>query len=123
MATASEETMVTCYPSDRLQNMIITLRTKEGILEVWKTELRTLQVRRKKMEEKENECEEEIEEVKLEIDKLNSLVEQIRKKRKSNYESDRTVVPYSMAATTRVKKLKFKEIQTPSWKEVDETTG
>ena len=74
-------------------------------------------------QEKENVWEEEIEELKLEIDKLKSLAEQIRKKRKSNYESDLPVVPYSMAATSRVKKLQYKEIQTPSWKEVDETTG
>merc|ERR1719318_386461 len=51
----------------------------------------------------------------------NSLTEQLKKKRKSNYDIDHIVIPYSMAATTRVEKLQYKEIQTPSWKEVDET--
>ena len=52
----------------------------------------------------------------------NSLTEQLKRKRKSNYDIDHIVIPYSMAATTRVEKLQYKEIQTPSWKEVDETT-
>eukprot|EP00092_Neocalanus_flemingeri_P030138 GFUD01032716.1.p1 GENE.GFUD01032716.1~~GFUD01032716.1.p1 ORF type:complete len:959 (+),score=270.77 GFUD01032716.1:165-2879(+) len=53
----------------------------------------------------------------------NSLTEQLKKKRKSNYDIDHIVIPYSMAATTRVEKLQYKEIQTPSWKEVDETNS
>jgi len=51
----------------------------------------------------------------------NSLTEQLKKKRKSNYDIDHIVIPYSMAATTRVEKLQYKEIQTPSWKEVDDS--
>ena len=53
----------------------------------------------------------------------NSLTEQLKKKRKSNYDIDHIVIPYSMAATTRVEKLQYKEIQTPSWKEIEETTS
>ena len=56
------------------------------------------------------------------VDKIrdrNSLAEQLKKKRKSNYDIDHIVIPYSMAATTRVERLQYKEIQTPSWKEVD----
>ena len=56
------------------------------------------------------------------VDKIrdrNSLAEQLKKKRKSNYDIDHIVIPYSMAATTRVEKLQYKEIQTPSWKEVE----
>ena len=49
----------------------------------------------------------------------NSLAEQLKKKRKSNYDIDHIVIPYSMAATTRVERLQYKEIQTPSWKEVE----
>ena len=52
----------------------------------------------------------------------NSLTEQLKKKRKSNYDIDHIVIPYSMAATTRVEKLQYKEIQTPSWKEVEDTS-
>jgi len=52
----------------------------------------------------------------------NSLTEQLKRKRKSNYDIDHIVIPYSMAATTRVEKLQYKEIQTPSWKEVDEAS-
>ena len=51
----------------------------------------------------------------------NSLTEQLKKKRKSNYDIDHIVIPYSMAATTRVETIKYKEIQTPSWKEVELT--
>ena len=41
----------------------------------------------------------------------NSLAEQLKKKRKSNYDIDHIVIPYSMAATTRVERLQYKEIQ------------
>jgi len=50
----------------------------------------------------------------------NSLTEQLKKKRKSNYDIDHIVIPMSMAATTRVEKLQYKEIITPSWKEISD---
>ena len=34
--------------------------------------------------------------------------EQMRKKRKSNYDIDHIVIPYSMASSTRVEKPKYK---------------
>ena len=48
----------------------------------------------------------------------NSMLEQLRRKRKSSYDIDHIVIPMSMAATTRVEKLVYKEILTPSWKVV-----
>ena len=42
-----------------------------------------------------------------------------KKKRKSSYDIDHIVIPMSMAATTRVERLKYKEILTPSWREVN----
>jgi len=41
-----------------------------------------------------------------------------KKKRKSSYDIDHIVIPMSMAATTRIDKIKYKEILTPSWREV-----
>ena len=60
----------------------------------------------------------------LNIKAVRDGVERIRdkitqKKRKSSYDIDHIVIPMSMAATTRVEKLKYKEIITPSWREVD----
>ncbi|XP_023336827.1 uncharacterized protein LOC111707876 [Eurytemora carolleeae] len=48
----------------------------------------------------------------------NSLQEQTRRKRKNSFDIDHIVIPYSMPST-RVEKPKYKEIQTPSWREVD----
>ncbi|XP_052804340.1 KAT8 regulatory NSL complex subunit 1-like isoform X2 [Mya arenaria] len=50
-----------------------------------------------------------------------SLKEQkeARKKRFENaYDINNIVIPYSMAASTRVERLQYKEIQTPKWREV-----
>jgi len=44
-----------------------------------------------------------------------------KKKRKSSYDIDHIVIPMSMAATTRIDKIKYKEILTPSWREVKRT--
>jgi len=52
---------------------------------------------------------------------VTGLQDQLRKKRKNSYDIDHIVIPYSMAATTRVEKPKYKEIQTPSWREVDQS--
>ena len=45
-----------------------------------------------------------------------------RKKRVTNstplFDIDNIVIPYSMAASTRLEKLEYKEIMTPSWREV-----
>ena len=49
-----------------------------------------------------------------------SLAEQIRKKRETAFDIDNIVIPYSIAASTRVEKLKYKEILTPTWRVVDE---
>ena len=43
-----------------------------------------------------------------------------KKKRKSSYDIDHIVIPMSMAATTRIDKIKYKEILTPSWRRVQE---
>lgn len=40
-------------------------------------------------------------------------------RRRTSYDIDNIVIPYSMAATTRVEKLQYKEIQTPKWRIVD----
>jgi len=43
-----------------------------------------------------------------------SMLKEARKKRFENaYDINNIVIPYSMAASTRVEKLKYKEIQTP----------
>ena len=60
----------------------------------------------------------------LNIKAVRDGVERIRdkitqKKRKSSYDIDHIVIPMSMAASTRVEKLKYKEIITPSWREVN----
>ena len=49
-----------------------------------------------------------------------SLTEQIKKKRNSDHH---IVIPSSVAATTRVETIKYKEIQIPSWKEVERTVS
>lgn len=44
-------------------------------------------------------------------------------RRRTSYDIDNIVIPYSMAATTRVERLQYKEIQTPKWRilaELDE---
>ncbi|KAH3701592.1 KAT8 regulatory NSL complex subunit 1-like [Dreissena polymorpha] len=47
-------------------------------------------------------------------------MKEARKKRFENaYDINNIVIPYSMAASTRVEKLQYKEIQTPKWREVD----
>ncbi|KAB1264938.1 KAT8 regulatory NSL complex subunit 1 [Camelus dromedarius] len=49
------------------------------------------------------------------------LVEQpVRRRRgESSFDINNIVIPMSVAATTRVEKLQYKEILTPSWREVD----
>jgi len=44
----------------------------------------------------------------------------IRRKRETAFDIDNIVIPYSMAAATRVEKLKYKEILTPTWRPVGE---
>lgn len=41
-------------------------------------------------------------------------------RRRTSYDIDNIVIPYSMAATTRVERLQYKEIQTPKWRTVDD---
>ena len=41
-------------------------------------------------------------------------------RRRTSYDIDNIVIPYSMAATTRVERLQYKEIQTPKWRAVGE---
>lgn len=43
-------------------------------------------------------------------------------RRRTSYDIDNIVIPYSMAATTRVERLQYKEILTPKWRSVDEET-
>ena len=47
-------------------------------------------------------------------------MEQIRRKRETAFDIDNIVIPYSTMASARVEKLKYKEIQTPVWRVVDE---
>ncbi|KQK73585.1 hypothetical protein AAES_165658 [Amazona aestiva] len=48
------------------------------------------------------------------------LVSQPRRRRgESSFDINNIVIPMSVAATTRVEKLQYKEILTPSWREVD----
>ena len=47
-------------------------------------------------------------------------MEQIRRKRETAFDIDNITIPYSMMASARVEKLKYKEIQTPVWRIVDE---
>ena len=47
----------------------------------------------------------------------NSLSSLLKKKRGSNaFDINNIVIPYSMASSTRVEKLQYKEIPTPSWR-------
>ncbi|XP_076866346.1 KAT8 regulatory NSL complex subunit 1 isoform X2 [Brachyhypopomus gauderio] len=52
---------------------------------------------------------------------LNNITPQpIRRRRgESSFDINNIVIPMSVAATTRVEKLQYKEILTPSWREVD----
>lgn len=43
----------------------------------------------------------------------------IRRKRETAFDIDNIVIPYSIAASTRVERLKYKEILTPTWRAVD----
>ena len=47
-------------------------------------------------------------------------MEQIRRKRETAFDIDNIVIPYSTMASARVEKLKYKEIQTPVWRIIDE---
>ena len=47
-------------------------------------------------------------------------MEQIRRKRETAFDIDNIVIPYSLMASGRVEKLKYKEIQTPVWRIIDE---
>ncbi|XP_067012430.2 KAT8 regulatory NSL complex subunit 1 isoform X2 [Anabrus simplex] len=40
----------------------------------------------------------------------------VRRKRENSYDIDNIVIPYSIAASTRVEKLQYKEIPTPKWR-------
>ncbi|GJQ77628.1 hypothetical protein Trydic_g12756 [Trypoxylus dichotomus] len=42
-----------------------------------------------------------------------------RRNRVDSYDIDNIVIPYSVAASTRVEKLQYKEILTPKWREVE----
>ncbi|XP_033730589.1 KAT8 regulatory NSL complex subunit 1-like [Pecten maximus] len=43
---------------------------------------------------------------------------QWRRRRESEYDINNIVIPYSMAASTRVEKLQYKEIVTPKWRDL-----
>ncbi|XP_064030722.1 KAT8 regulatory NSL complex subunit 1 isoform X2 [Pogoniulus pusillus] len=45
-----------------------------------------------------------------------------RRRGESSFDINNIVIPMSVAATTRVEKLQYKEILTPSWREVDMST-
>ena len=47
-------------------------------------------------------------------------MEQIRRKRETAFDIDNIVIPYSTMASARVEKLKYKEIQTPTWRVIEE---
>lgn len=49
---------------------------------------------------------------------LKEIKETRRRRFENAYDINNIVIPYSMAASTRVEKLKYKEIQTPEWREV-----
>ena len=49
--------------------------------------------------------------------------EHIRKRRETDFDINNIVIPYSIAAATRVERLKYKEILTPTWRSVDEKCG
>ncbi|KAI4892944.1 hypothetical protein NFI96_009616 [Prochilodus magdalenae] len=53
----------------------------------------------------------------------NTTPQPIRRRRgESSFDINNIVIPMSVAATTRVEKLQYKEILTPSWREVDINT-
>ena len=43
-----------------------------------------------------------------------------RRRLDSEYDINNIVIPYSMAASTRVERLQYKEIQTPRWRRIEE---
>ncbi|KAI5706902.1 hypothetical protein M8J76_014106 [Diaphorina citri] len=45
------------------------------------------------------------------------------RRRESSYDIDNIVIPYSVAATTRVEVLQYKEIPTPKWRIIDDTSA
>ena len=47
-------------------------------------------------------------------------LDQIRRKRETAFDIDNIVIPYSTMASARVEKLKYKEIQTPVWRIVED---
>ena len=49
-----------------------------------------------------------------------NVCRQIRRKRETAFDIDNIVIPYSMAASVRVEKLKYKEILTPTWRLLEE---
>ncbi|XP_017572840.1 KAT8 regulatory NSL complex subunit 1 isoform X1 [Pygocentrus nattereri] len=52
----------------------------------------------------------------------NTTPQPIRRRRgESSFDINNIVIPMSVAATTRVEKLQYKEILTPSWREIDVT--
>uniref|UniRef100_A0A8D2CLR8 KAT8 regulatory NSL complex subunit 1 n=1 Tax=Sciurus vulgaris TaxID=55149 RepID=A0A8D2CLR8_SCIVU len=54
------------------------------------------------------------------IRQLSSTSQPVRRRRgESSFDINNIVIPMSVAATTRVEKLQYKEILTPSWREVD----
>ncbi|XP_036333745.1 uncharacterized protein LOC118744675 isoform X1 [Rhagoletis pomonella] len=46
-----------------------------------------------------------------------------RSKNRTSYDIDNIVIPYSVAASTRVEILQYKEIPTPKWRVIDEDRG
>ncbi|OWF45329.1 KAT8 regulatory NSL complex subunit 1 [Mizuhopecten yessoensis] len=48
---------------------------------------------------------------------------QWRRRRESEYDINNIVIPYSMAASTRVEKLQYKEIVTPKWRDLTKDDG
>lgn len=52
-----------------------------------------------------------------------ATMEQIRRKRETSFDIDNIVIPYSTMASARVEKLKYKEIQTPYWREFEGQDG
>jgi len=49
-----------------------------------------------------------------------AMVEALRRKRETAFDIDNIVIPYSIAASARVEIIKYKEIDTPRWRVVDE---
>ncbi|XP_069120844.1 KAT8 regulatory NSL complex subunit 1-like [Argopecten irradians] len=48
---------------------------------------------------------------------------QWRRRRENEYDINNIVIPYSMAASTRVEKLQYKEIVTPKWRDLTKGDG